>query len=91
MRCERSEATGEPPTLKRPVWAGNRSGDGCSERAQGTWREGDWLAWRKGGEGAARARTLSILASRRVFSTGSMHWRNRSMLSSSKRARVMLL
>mmetsp|Transcript_28900 Transcript_28900/g.63718 ORF Transcript_28900/g.63718 Transcript_28900/m.63718 type:complete len:240 (-) Transcript_28900:727-1446(-) len=32
---------------------------------------------------------LSILASRRHFSTGSMHLRNRSMLSSSKRARVM--
>ena len=34
---------------------------------------------------------LSIFASRRHFSTGSMHLRNRSMLSSSKRARVMEL
>ena len=32
---------------------------------------------------------LSILESRRHFSTGSMHLRNRSMLSSSNRARVM--
>ena len=36
-----------------------------------------------------RTDDLSILASRRHFSTGSMHLRNRSMLSSSKRARVM--
>ena len=36
-----------------------------------------------------RTEDLSILASRRHFSTGSMHLRNRSMLSSSKRARVM--
>ena len=32
---------------------------------------------------------LSILASLRHFSTGSMHFLKRSMLSSSKRARVM--